>query len=106
MKVELEITVSSSAGTMSVSEVVNEGQPVVLESEGDSKWNMRVVPNEVIQITEVKGDTDDCPICGEPVDEIALMNHVGETIEMDRVCVGDSGLEDEDFLLFYHRQES
>jgi hypothetical protein len=104
MEVKLDITITSDQEVMELSKTVGEGQPVVLEGQDDSDWEMKIVPEEVIQIIDTQDSADECPICGEPVAEVALSNYVGESLNVDRICFEESDLEGQDFTIYHHLQ--
>jgi len=105
MEVQLDITIENGDQTMEISKTVDEGEPVVLSGEGDSNWKTTIVPEEVIQVTDIKDDTEQCPVCGDSVKEIALANHIGDSLEMNKMCIGEWEGEGRDFLLYHHQQQ-
>lgn len=104
MEIDLEITLSQGEDTMVFSEVVSEGEPMVLTAEGNSDWKMEITPEEVTQAVDTDGD-DKCPVCGDLADEIAPVTRIGETIDVDRVCVADSDIEGSDCSVYFHQSK-
>lgn len=104
MEIELEITLSRGEDTMKFSDVVDEGEPTVLVGEGDSDWKMEITPENVTQAADMDAG-DKCPVCGDLADEIAPATRIGETIDVNRVCVGDSEIEDGDCTVYFHRRD-
>jgi hypothetical protein len=102
MDITLDVTITQSGEEMQFSEVVEEGESVVLNAE-ESDWGMEITPEEVTQIYDTKDELENCPICGDAVDETAFANHIGDSVDVDRVCVGEGDADSHDFLLYYHR---
>jgi hypothetical protein len=104
MEIKLEITLSKRGETIDFSKVVNEGESMILAAEGDSDWEMEIVPEDVIQAVDA-GSSDDCPVCGDLVDDVATVARIGETIDVDRVCIDDPEIEDGDCSVYFHQGE-
>ncbi|GAB3315634.1 hypothetical protein GCM10027355_09320 [Haloplanus salinarum] len=103
IEIELEITLFRGEHTMEFSDVVDEGEPTVLVGEGDSDWKMEITPEEVTQAADIEAG-DKCPVCGDLTDEIVPAKRIGETIDVDRVCVADSEIEGSDCIVYFHQK--
>jgi len=102
MQVELEIELVTESSHQQYTRELNEGEGIKIRTKTGSNDYMKISVNEVTQLTDIAGFEKECPVCGNPEDEIAVADIIGSSFDVDRICVSESEVDKQDFKLHFH----
>lgn len=103
MDIDILIEFGSGQDRKQYRKTVSEGETISLETKGDSDWQMAVTPEEVTQLTDVKDECKECPVCGEKEAQLALHSRKGEKVNLSSVCVSDASADGQEFMMHFHQ---